>query len=55
MEIVKNGKTFRIEEKNDKWAIKRDVDGVKVSYDIPKKDCSSLEDVKEYVNNNDIF
>ncbi len=55
MEIIKNGKTFRIEEKSDKWSIKRDADGVKVSYEISKKNCGSLEEVKEYISNNDVF
>ena len=34
MEITKNGKTFHIEEKSDKWSVRREIDGVKVSYEI---------------------
>lgn len=55
MEIIKSGKTFRIEEKSDKWMVKRDADGVKVSYEISKKDCKSLEEVKDYISNSDVF
>lgn len=55
MEITKNGKTFYIEEKSDKWSVRRDVDGVKVSYEISKKDCGTPEEVKKYIISNDVF
>ena len=55
MEITKNGKTFHIEEKSDKWSVRREIDGVKVSYEISKKDCGSLEEVKEYIISNNVF
>ena len=55
MEITKNGKTFHIEEKSDKWSVRRDVDSVKVSYEISKKDCGTPEEVKKYIISNDVF
>lgn len=48
MEIVKDGKAYKVNETASKWII-RAMDGkVKLAYELSKRDFESVDDVQDY-------
>jgi len=56
MIIEKNGKFYIVTETQNKWAVKTENDKLTVAYDVPKELCSTADELRAYVlNNNDLF
>jgi len=56
MYIEKNGKMYTVSELRDKWTVKADNGKLSVSYDISKELCSTSDELRRYVlNNNELF
>lgn len=55
MQVQKNGTLYDVRKSGTVWVIKAMVGGVDVTYRIPDKDALSLEDVVQYINENDVF
>ena len=55
MSIEKNGTTYEVTETAAKWTLKAMDGKVSLSYEVSKKDCETLEELKEYVAGNDIL
>lgn len=55
MIITKNNKVYSVEEKKTKWVVSAEDGALSVSYDVPKNNCKTPEELKEYVISNDLF
>ena len=55
MNIKKGENIYTITETANGWNIKTDFSKVGVSYNIPKEICKTIDDVKKYIAENDIF
>ena len=55
MNIEKGGNIYTITETANGWSIKTDISKVGVSYSIPKEICKTIDAVKKYIAENDIF
>lgn len=55
MNIIKNENVYTITETANNWNIKTDISKVGVSYSIPKEICKTIDDIKKYISENDIF
>ena len=55
MIIEKNGKSYTVTEYRDKWTVKAESGKLSVAYDVSKEICSTADELREYVNNNNLF
>ena len=55
MNIEKGENIYTIAETANAWSVKNDISKVNVSYSIPKELCKTIDDVKTYIAENDIF
>ncbi len=55
MIIEKNGKTYTATEYPKKWTVTLDNGKLSVAYDISKEICSTADELRIYVNNNNLF
>ena len=55
MNIEKGENIYTVAETVNGWSIKTDISKVGVSYSIPKEICKTIDDVKKYIAENDIF
>jgi hypothetical protein len=53
--IEKNGKTYVAMEKQTKWTLKADMGKITLSYEVPKADCKTLDELRKYVMKNDLL
>lgn len=55
MTIEKNGKIYKVTEQSKTWTVSTDKNNVTVSAKITKADCSTFDDLKMFVAENDLF
>ncbi len=55
MEIMKNGKVYEVKETAKHWSVKTAASKLGVDYNVPKEICSTFEDLKKYIAENDLF
>lgn len=55
MGIEKNGTTYEVKETAAKWTLKALGGKVSLAYEVSKKDCKTLEELKQYVTGNDLL
>ena len=56
MVIEKNGKAYTVTEYRDKWTVKAESGKLSVAFDVSKELCSTADELREYVlNNNELF
>lgn len=48
MKIIKDGKTYEVNEMASKWVIKAMDGKVELKYELPKRDFESIDEVQEY-------
>lgn len=53
--IKKADKIYEVTENKSQWTVRLSNGKVKVAYQISKKDCPTIEDLKEFVEQNDAF
>lgn len=53
--IKKDDKNYEVTESKSQWTVRLSNGKVKVEYQISKKDCPTLEDLKEFIEQNDAF
>ncbi len=55
MVIEKNGKIYTVAELKDKWKVENKNSKLSVAFDVSKELCSTADELREYVLNNDLF
>ena len=55
MKIEKGEHIYTITETANTWNIKTDISKLGVSYTVPKEICKTIDDVKKYIAENNIF
>ena len=56
MIIEKNGKVYTVTESSTKWTVKSDSGKLSVAFNVSKELCSTADELREYVlNNNELF
>lgn len=55
MIIEKNGKNYRVEEFNSKWNLSLEYEKLSVTFSVLKEDCSTFNDLKEFVLSDKTF
>lgn len=55
MTVEKNGKSYEVTETATKWQLKTGEGKVKLSYEVSKDDCATLEELRQYIADNDLF
>lgn len=56
MVIEKNDKAYTVTESRDKWTVKTESGKLSVAFDVSKELCSTADELREYVlNNNELF
>lgn len=52
MKIEKGGRIYTVKENKSSWVMERKIGSVTVSYMVNKKDCPTVEDLKQFIENN---
>ncbi len=55
MKVEKGEHIYTITETANAWNVKTDISKLSVSYNVSKKICKTIDDVKKYIAENDIF
>ena len=55
MTVEKNGKSYEVTETATKWTLKAGTGKVALSYEVSKDDCATLEELRQYVADNELF
>lgn len=55
MIIEKNGKAYTVTELSDKWTVKTESGKLSVAFDVSKQICTTADELREYVLQNDMF
>ena len=55
MIIEKNGNAYAVIELNDKWTVKTENGKLSVAFDVSKKICTTADELRDYVLQNDMF
>ena len=55
MIIEKCGRIYTVTELRDKWTLKAENGKLSVAYDVSKEICSTTEELREYMQQNDLF
>ena len=55
MIIEKKGKVYIVKESASKWAVKTENGKLHVTYEVPKTLCPSEEDLRKYIEQDDII
>lgn len=55
MKIEKNGKTYDVKENKASWTLTTEAGIVSVSYNVPKDDCPTLDALRAYVIESNLF
>ena len=55
MKIEKHGKTYIVKENKASWTLTTETGIVAVSYNVPKDKCPTLEALRAYVNESELF
>ena len=55
MEITKGNIVYTVSETKTHWSVKTTVSKVDASYSVPKDICNTIDDLKKYILNNDMF
>lgn len=55
MTIEKNGKIYAARENKESWTVSTKYGHIDVTYNVPKADCLTFDDLKAYVVESDLF
>lgn len=55
MIVEKNNKSYNVTESDTKWKISLEDGKLSVAFEVSKNDCVAINDVQEYIMNNEIF
>ena len=55
MTITKQGKIYTVRENKASWTVERKSDLVAVSYNVSKASCPTIDDLKAYIAESDLF
>ncbi len=55
MEITKNGKIYTVRENKASWTVSTKAERVAISANVSKADCPTLDSLKAFIAENDIF
>lgn len=55
MTIKKNGKAYTVRENKASWTVSLSAGRVSVSYNVPKAVCATLDALKSYVAESNLF
>lgn len=55
MVIQKDGNMYSITELNSKWIVKAEEGKVSIACEISKDICSTIDELKKYIQENDLF
>ena len=53
--IKKGDKNYEVTENKSQWTVHLSYGNLKVAYKISKKDCPTIEELKEFIEQNDVF
>lgn len=55
MNILKGNKNYTVKECKSYWSVSEETTGVSVCFKVDKELCKTEAEMKEYINNNDLF
>ena len=55
MRIEIKGKSYEVIENEKKWKIQKEDGKVKLVYEVAKKDCGTMEELKQFLSDNEIL
>ena len=55
MTVTKQGKIYTVRENKASWMVERSVERVTMSFNVPKASCPTIDDLKAYIAESDLF
>ena len=55
MEIEKNGCIYAVKESATAWELSTRIGNMPVSYNVKKSDCPTLDELKKFIAENNVF
>ena len=55
MTVTKQGKIYTMRENKASWMVERSVERVTMSFNVPKASCPTIDDLKAYIAESDLF
>lgn len=53
--VQKNDKTYTVKECKNHWNISTEIGKLSVSYQVPKDMCATFEELKQYIESENMF
>lgn len=55
MIVEKNGKFYTVRENQKSWTVKVNIEGVSISYNVPKGDYKTFDELRAFISESDLF